>query len=310
MIRHLRNSEIDKTRWDSCLDQSVNRMVYGYSWYLDVAAPGWDALVEDDYTAVFPLVHRRKFGISYLFQPYFTQQLGLFSSKLTGPGQVNAFLSAIPARYRFAEIHLNSMNRPDPGGFELEPRLNHELDLIGSYESLREGFSDNARRNLKKAAAGSLVLRKDVEPDELVTLFRDNFGRKEGKLKFSHYDTLRKLLETCMAKTGSRITGVTGSDGKLCAAVFFLVHRDRAIYHLAASSQVARENGAMYYLADQFIREHAGTVMTLDFEGSNDENVARFYKGFGAQPTRYYLLRYDRLPALIRLAAKIGKRLR
>ncbi len=79
MIRHLPHSSIDKQKWDACISDSRNRIPYALSWWLDAVCPGWDALVQDDYLAVMPLTHGHKFGIDYLYQPYFTQQLGIFS---------------------------------------------------------------------------------------------------------------------------------------------------------------------------------------------------------------------------------------
>ncbi|MEI7803410.1 MAG: hypothetical protein WCI97_12225, partial [Bacteroidota bacterium] len=91
---YLKHTEIDITKWDHCVKNSFNHLPYCYSWYLDVVSPGWDALISDDYEYIFPLTHRRKARINYLFQPYFTQQLGLFSSKKFSQKILNEFLSA------------------------------------------------------------------------------------------------------------------------------------------------------------------------------------------------------------------------
>jgi len=86
--------------------EAVNGMVYGCSWYLDIVCPEWEALVQDDYEAIFPLTCNRKFGIRYLYQPFFTQQLGIFSRGLLSGELVEKFLDAIPVHFRFAEINL------------------------------------------------------------------------------------------------------------------------------------------------------------------------------------------------------------
>ena len=43
----------------------------------------------------------------------------------------------------------------------------------------------------------------------------------------------------------------------------------------------------MTFLIDQVIRKYAGQSLTLDFEGSDDDNLARFYQGFGSRPVSY-----------------------
>ena len=105
---YLKHTEIDKVKWDDCVLNSQNHLPYCYSWYLDIVSPGWDALISNDYEFIFPLTHRRKAGINYLFQPYFTQQLGLFSKNAFEQKTVTAFLSAIPEHFKFIEINLNT----------------------------------------------------------------------------------------------------------------------------------------------------------------------------------------------------------
>lgn len=48
MITYLFNSEIDKDKWDNCIKNSPGAKPYAYSWYLDIMAPGWQALVDED----------------------------------------------------------------------------------------------------------------------------------------------------------------------------------------------------------------------------------------------------------------------
>ena len=111
MIRCLENKAIDKPKWDALIAECGN--IYAYSWYLDIAHPGWDALVDDDYQAVMPLTGGKKFGVNYLFQPFFVQQLGVFSKTPMTEGKLNDFLDAIPDKYRFCELRLNESNTLD-----------------------------------------------------------------------------------------------------------------------------------------------------------------------------------------------------
>jgi hypothetical protein len=310
MIRYRKHNEIDKQKWDDCILNSVNRRPYAFSWFLDIVSPGWDALEMNDYESVFPLPQSRKFGIRYIYQPYFAQQLGVFSQEhLTAP-LVEQFLQAIPSRFSFIHIHLNSMNKTDPGKYSVVPRLNHELDLIPSYETIFNGYNQNTRRNLRKALDQDLSIRRKVDPDELIALFRANYGRNEDSLKFRHYDTLRLLMNSCLKNTFSLTLGACLPNQTLCAGIFLLRDRDRIIYHFAASDKDARENGAMFLLIDMFIKEHAGQELILDFEGSSDPNVARFYKGFGAKETGFSEVMINRMPGKISRMVYFMKKLR
>jgi hypothetical protein len=264
----------------------------------------------NDYETVFPLTQNRKFGIRYLYQPYFAQQLGIFSREHLTESLVEQFLLAIPSRFSFIHVHLNSMNKIDHGKFTIIPRVNHELDLIPSYETIFTGYNQNTRRNIRKALGQNLSIRKKVDPDELITLFKANYGRNEVSLKFRQYNTLRLLMTYCLKNTFSLTLGAYLPDDTLCAGIFFLQDRDRFIYHFAASDKNARENGAVFMLIDSFIKEHAGQPLILDFEGSSDQNVARFYRGFGAKETGFKEILINRLPGKVDWMVNFMKKFR
>ncbi|MCK9421407.1 MAG: aminoacyltransferase [Bacteroidales bacterium] len=299
MIRYLKHTEIDKQRWDDCIYRAVNSRIYAYSWYLDRICPGWEALVEDDYSCVFPLTGNYKWGIHYLYQPFFAQQLGLFSSELLTWSKLNEFLSAIPGKFRFIQIHLNSLNKPEELPVSLKLRINHELDMIAPYENLAKNYSQNTRRNLKKAMDAGIILKRNTVADELVNLFKENFGQKEGKLKFRHYEMMRNLIQYFQKTSKGYLLGAFSADGILSSMAFFVQDQSRIYLLFAASTPLSRENGAMFMLVDTFIRDHSGQALTLDFEGGNDPSLGRFYKGFGAMEISYPVLKINRLPWLI-----------
>jgi len=296
MINYIKHTRIDKIRWDQCIRKSVNSMVYGYSWYLDRVSPGWDGLVEDDYRSVFPLTQRMKWGVRYIAQPFFTQQLGLFTTDHLTPELVSRFLKAIPSRFRLVEIHLNSMNKVDQDEFEVSLRINHELELLEPYGKLNRNYSQNTRRNLRKALDSGVEIRRKVSADDLVSLFRKNFGKREGKLGYREYLAIQDLITYCTEQASGMILGASAEKTHLDAGAFFLKDRNRYIMLFAASDYQTRDNGAMFMLLDTFIREHAGQPALLDFEGGNDPNLGRFYKSFGARETTYPFVRISRIP--------------
>ena len=152
MIRYLEHHQVDKKKWDRCIHESSNALVSGASWYLNSVSPGWNALVEDDYVSVFPLTWRKKYGFHYLYQPFFTQQLGLFSTeKKITEKKLQTFLDAIPGQYRFVEIQLNVANVCTQPEFKISERITHHLDLNNSYEKICNAYSENLKRNIKRA---------------------------------------------------------------------------------------------------------------------------------------------------------------
>ncbi|TND09789.1 MAG: hypothetical protein FD123_913 [Bacteroidetes bacterium] len=304
MIRYVRHNEIDRARWDECIRRSFNGIIYAYSWYLDVVCPAWEALVEENYQGVMPLPAAKKFGFHYLFPPFFIQQLGVFSvSKLTSE-DVSRFLEAIPPKFRYYELNLNTFNKPVEGKWKLFPNLTHELDLIESYEKLFRGYSENTRRNVKKSQQQQLTITSDIAHEEIITLFRQARGRNVEQLREPQYDLLRTLLRVLDARGMLHVRGVKGPGGDLQAGAFFTDSNGKVIFLFSGTSVAARESGAMFFLVDHFISENAQKNLVLDFEGSNDENLARFYKGFGAKEYVYLQARKNELPWPVKLLKK------
>ncbi len=296
MIVHLASYEIDRGRWDECISRSFNGIIYGYSWYLDVVCPGWEGLVEDDYKSVMPLTCGKKMGFSYLFPPFFVQQLGVFSVNKLTEDAVKQFLSHIPEKYRYWEINFNTFNKIPQGDYVLTPHLTHELDLIDSYENLAKQYSENTRRNVRKAEKNNLNLVEKISHEEVITLFRTNRGKDVAALGEIQYDILRRLLKAVDARQRLVALGVANESGKLTAGAFFVLANNKAIFLFSGMNEQGRETGAMFYVIDQFIRKYAHHNLVLDFEGSDQPELARFYRSFGAKECVYLQAKQNRLP--------------
>lgn len=105
-----------------------------------------------------------------------------------------------------------------------------------------------------------------------------------------------------MAHTRGNGVIYTAYDSKniLCAAAFFLFEGHRVTHLNAISTDEGKKIRAMFRIIDHFIQEHAGSLLTLDFEGSMIRGIAKFYEGFGPATERYYFLKSNRLPVPLR----------
>ena len=57
-------------------------------------------------------------------------------------------------------------------------------------------------------------------------------------------------------------------------------------------------------MINEFIKDHAGQKLFLDFEGSDVKSVARFYIGFGAVEENYPAIKLNSLPGVVKLFKK------
>jgi hypothetical protein len=289
-IRYCKGKDVDIARWDDCVGRSANRLIYGLHFYLDAMTAGqWDALILDDYRAVMPLTWRRKFGISYLAQPAFTQQLGVFSpDPLTAP-LILSFLQEAARHYRFAEIYLNYANAC-PG---LEPRTNLVLSLDKPYPQLAAEYNENLRRNLRYAAEHSLLYTDVQALAPALAAYRTLYGHRTNL----HDDHYRRFEQLCR-QTQSRLIlrAVTDPYHQPLAYALLLTDADRLYLLQSTALPQGRNSSANHFLLDQLIREFAGRPLLLDFEGSDHPGVAFFYAGFGSASQPYFFCRLNRLP--------------
>lgn len=291
MISYLSHDQIDFHLWDECIATAPNGNVYAESWYLDAVHPGWDALVEVEdgkYLSVMPITKKKKYGIHYLCQPFFVQQLGLFSLRPVTREQALGFLRAIPRKYLLVEIRLNEQNPLDESLRGVILHRNHLLDLNQSYDLLFSQYHENTKRNLKKSLKYELELVKGVSIDTVIDLFRAHRGTSVTHWGDPEYARLRQLALLAISSSNAFIYGIKTSDSEniICGALFMVSH-GRMTFLFSGNDARGKESQAMTFLIDQVIREYAGQPLTLDFEGSDDDNLARFYQGFGSRPVSY-----------------------
>lgn len=296
-IKLLHHNEINFTKWDECISNALNGIVYAYSWYLDIVASNWDALVGDDYEAVFPLIHKRKYGINYLYQPYFTQQLGLFSKVKLDNELVNHFIHEIPSLYKYQTINFNTFIKLDQSKV-LKNRITYQLDLIQPYFTISSNFNENTRRNISKSLALGVFVEKGLSVSDMVRFKRENLT---VPLKDYHFEMLSKIVQNSIENGLGEIYAAYSSEHELCAASLFIRSNGKIIYLFAASNETGRKNRAMFALIDHFINQNSESHLVLDFEGSMVDSVARFYAGFGATPSTYQQLIVNNLPWFIKI---------
>ncbi|MGQ8338058.1 hypothetical protein ACUNWD_16020 [Sunxiuqinia sp. A32] len=294
-IKYISFNDLDADKWDACIANSPNAVVYAQSWYLDKVCDSWDALVFGDYQYVLPLTFKTKMGISYLTQPLFCQQLGVFPTPTKEI--LYLFLKEAQTLFNFAEINLNAMNLPVDIDGTFTPRKNYLLALDKSYNELEKSYSNHTLRNLKKARKNKLNLIRGISAEEFLQFKKENLKTKIANNDFLR---LRNILAFAITRSMGQIYGVYSNRNTLCAAVLFLRYKRRVTYLCAASNNEGRELNAMYYLLDEFIKENANSEFIIDFEGSVIPGIARFYEGFAATPETYHQLHWNTLPAWIK----------
>jgi len=288
-------AEIDCKKWDACIDRASNGLIYAYSLYLDQMGDNWDGLVLDDYEAVMPLPWRKKFGFYYLYQPFFTAQLGVFSNTLNA-NLLQNFLNAIPPKFKLWELSLNHQNIFQVKNFNLYERINFVLALNHTYESLYANYSENIKRNIKKSVEYGCHTKTGVDIADIIELSR----QQQHKASEDEFQKFKNLYSMLKERSAAKAYGIFSDKNELIASAVFTFSHNRAYYIMVGNHPNGRNMGASHALINAFIKDHAGNNLKLDFEGSDIKNLAFFYSGFGAREEKYAAIKENKLPWYIK----------
>lgn len=291
-IQYIRNNNIDKEKWDACISNATNGLVYAYSFYLDRMAKHWDALILNDYEAVMPLTWNKKYGISYLYQPPFVAMAGIFG-KNVNVEIVKMFVDSIPSTFRLIEISLNHENVV--AGIQSMTLSNYVLPLNKPYTVIYDNYRENSKRNIRKSIQAGCYCKTGIPVNDVINLNSEQLQRVL-KVTTGDYNNFKKLYHFLLTKQQAITYGIFSASDKLLASCVYFFSHNRAYYILAGNHPDGKTLGAGHYLVDRFIADNSGKELLLDFEGSDIRNLAFFYSSFGASLETYPALRINRLP--------------
>lgn len=297
-IRYLPYQEVNKQKWDACIQNASNGGIYASSTYLDHVSGQWDALVMDDYKAVMPLTWKKKWGVYYLYQPYLSANGGIFSTEpVTAEGGA-LFLEHIPKKFRYWDFNLNQANNFTVPGYQLYQRKNYILPLNLSYEELSSQYRVNLKRNIRKAIQLGCIYEEGIPVSTVINLAKSYLP--PSGMTDDHYERFSRLYNVLQTEEKATTAAVYNAQGVVMASCVFFFSHGRAYYILVGNHPDGKSLGASHLLLDQFIQLRCQTNLVLDFEGSDTRSLAFFYESYGATLEPYVAIRRNCLPALLK----------
>jgi hypothetical protein len=253
-----------------------------------------------DYDAAMPLPVRQKWGMKYFFRPFGVQQLGIFSKTEVSDEVVVSFQKMIAENCTYADVYFNQGEHLFPlKKAKIENNNNFTLPLNRSYERIYKDFSKGTKRNIKKGQSNRWEVHEHGSPEQLVELFKNNKGG-DLNLKPDFYKTMQRIMYAGIHGGWGKIWLAYSERNQPCAGFFMIEFQGRCIFLFSGNTEEGKSGGAMFYLINEYIILNSNKKELLDFEGSNNEGLARFYNGFGAKESNYQRLLYNNLPIPLR----------
>lgn len=276
-----RKEEIDKVKWDACIAASHSKRAYGFFDFLNIMCDDWIGLVWGNYNTCLAIPYKETMIGKWLVTPAFLQQINIFGDEtLVDFKQLEYWLNKT-----FKVILLNSTNLV-LGKAKTKSRTNYIINLRQEHQFLASNYKHHAHRNLKKSAKCCLILQENINIDIVISKFKMAYGKLSG-LQEKHYESIKKLFHYTSAQFQLKTFGVY-KDSELIYTAALLFDNSCIYYILGAPTEAGRKCSVTYFFIDRILKMHAEKMDIFDFEGSDLQNVASFYKNFGPKAEKYF----------------------
>ncbi len=295
-MKFIQRQDIDLDQWNERIEMDETTNVFSYGWYLDATAENWGALVSSDkLETVLPVAFTKKLGVQQFYQPIFTREYAIFGTIFKWE-DVMPFLMKEMANLDFRTA--TKLTIPT-----VETRSHQLLNLQPDFNT---NFNSNARRLVKKSAK-HFTYHVVNTPQLVINLFNATIAHKINAIGEQELVALMQLMETAQKMGKGELLAARDKNGEHIAAGFFLKDKSTITYLKGASTKEAKKNGAMYGLFNFAFDRYCTNFSVFDFGGSSIENVASFYKKFGATDRNYYHYTLDQSPFWFKTLKRINQ---
>lgn len=297
-VQIIPSTAIDIQRWNTLIEQSVNGLMYAQYAYLNTMTNNWEAIVLDDYRAVWPLPYRKKWGFKYYYMPAFIQQLGLIGK--IQEDDINTCINLIQKEVSLADLQLNFSNDAVSIS-EKQNRTNFIIDLNQSFESILSNCQPPFSSTYQKLTSQSnLVFTSTDDYESIIDTYYTLYQSKHQSL---HADDIARFKQLVIHyfNAGQCKAHIIQSGNILYAASILLLDTKRIYNILNLLTEQGRKTQANYLLYGAILTKYSGQNLLFDFEGSDLPGVKAFYAKMQPMNQPYTQCRLNQLPWPLRL---------
>jgi hypothetical protein len=318
----LKNSiTVNREQWVAFLAASPQGAVYAHPDYMDVVAPGWQAIEvwrDKELMAIMPFQIRKKMGMVYSLQPSFCQFWGIFLRPEKGSGNyksysekrkvVKAIVEVIPKEIRwFLYGFAPEFDYPLPfhwWGYSLRSRYSYRIELAQGYPAIEKAYGNDTRYDIRKAQEKGMTVVESQDWQRLLDLVEENASQGKQMLTSTEKKTLAQLAPFLLKSKLGMLLEVRDADQKPLGSALFGSFAGKTSYLMSATTPNGASAGAMSLLLGKAIEMSATKDSIFDFEGSMIEGIEGFFRGFGGRPVPYTVIEKNALPLFVRWIRK------
>ncbi len=300
MLKHFKHHQIDKKKWDKCISNSKENIIYAFSWYLDSVSPFWEAFVLEDknqnYVAVMPLPVKKKYGISFLQVPLFAQQLGIFSTQKLSSLDFKAFLILLQKRFKLVSNYpFNTTNYEDfknefeevfyqKLNFNLKKFKTYHLSLQQNYSKIRQNYKRDTKYRINQVQRQNFKIIESNDIDLLYDFFEESVLLENG-ISNQAKPILKNLFNILKEKGLAELAYIQNNKSEILSGVLFVKsesfcqinNQDNSItkwiYLFNAAKPTHKRDESRRWFLDKFIQEKSN--LNIELNKNNFENQSK-----------------------------------
>ena len=281
----LESKEIDKFIWDSRVDDSENRSLFGYSWYLDIICPNWCALIIGDYEYFLPLPYKKFLWWKIVYVPPFSSRFTFFSKHSLDVLLFKEVINFLSNRFKFLSFNIEEYQSVSENIF-FEKKYFQKLKLENNYSEIYINYSKSHKRNLLKSQKNSIEISETKDFKNLISMQKELFFKKNIKIKNKHFERLSMFFDEIIKKGLAFLIEAKKDDNVFCSILFLEFKNYVTIF--SATNEEGKKNGAFFLLMDYYIRKNSNSQKIIDFAGSSIKGIKERNLGFGAEDFEYF----------------------
>jgi lipid II:glycine glycyltransferase (peptidoglycan interpeptide bridge formation enzyme) len=296
---------MDKALYSKICNEKSGVPLFMQPWWLDIVCAEWDAVVTnkgDHVSGIWAYPVEKKMSVTMLRNPVLTPYLGPHVFYAQGVKDSSR------DSYEYDTIAELMKQLPETKVWHLAiaPDIKHAglfkkyklaaqvqqtflLDLTQPEETLLANMKESTRRNIKQAEKEVTITESGEYLKELYQYQQHTLTRKGRQQAY----TLRQMEQVMVAcRQHNRAALWVAKEGEKVQAIVWQVWDDERSYYLVGGQNPAAESyKAMTLLLWHSIKEakRRGNAI-FDFEGSMDEGVERFFRGFAGRRVLYLVL--------------------
>lgn len=271
--------------------------LHAQAWWIDAASKGkeWDVIILENngqIAAAWPYHITRRWRMSAILMPVHTQYSYVYIAPNAPSDTCAKLVNALEETCLKARVGWFQIQGffPEPlletlrqHGYTTTPKVTYRIEKIPSSQDLPAFFSENKRRQLRKAKDLQLI---DLSISDFYT-FQQSCWAAQGKRIDYSTSWAESVLTEVLNHGQGRLLAAQDGNGTLLASVFLAWDYKYAYYLLPSYQPTLKNQGAVAWLTKQALELAQEKGLAFDFEGSMIPSIASSYQQFGGKAVTY-----------------------